>query len=90
LGLAGFGFPALAVSRLPFDWLGVLKLALDIQETDKQCKISFEVPGVKEKDIQITPDNEGLWCEVKSARSRRRRKAASLVSNAPTAVSSVH
>ncbi|VXC50650.1 hypothetical protein PSEUDO8O_50337 [Pseudomonas sp. 8O] len=34
LGLAGFGFPALVMPRLPFDWLGMLKLALDIQETD--------------------------------------------------------
>ena len=44
--------------RLPFDWLGMLKLALDIQETDKQHRISLDGPGVEEKDIQITPDND--------------------------------
>ena len=38
----------------------MLKPALDIQETDKQYKISLEVPGVEEKDIQITLDNDVL------------------------------
>ena len=56
----GFGFPALAMPRWPSDWPGMLKPALDIQETDKQYKISLEVPGVEEKDIQITLDNDVL------------------------------
>jgi HSP20 family protein len=90
LGLAGFGCLALAVPRLPFDWRGMLQLALDSQETDKQYKMSFDVPGVEEKDFQITPDNDLPMVRGESARSWRRRKAASLVSNAPTAVSSVH
>ncbi len=37
----------------------MLKPALDIQ-TDKQYKIALEVPGVDEKDIQITLDNDVL------------------------------
>ncbi|MCG3822563.1 Hsp20 family protein [Escherichia coli] len=41
-------------------WPGLLKPALDIQETDKQYKISLEVPGVEEKDIHITLDNDVL------------------------------
>lgn len=41
----------LVFRRLPLDWRGMLKLALDIQEIDKQYKISFDVPGVEEKDI---------------------------------------
>lgn len=80
----------LAVPCLSFDWPGMLKLALDIQETDEQYRISFEVPGVEGKDIQITPDNDVLMVRGESARSRRRRKKASLLSNAPTAVSTVH
>ena len=56
----GFGFPALAMPRWPSDWPGMLKPALDIQETDKQYKIALEVPGVEEKDIQITLDNDVL------------------------------
>ena len=43
----GFGFPALAMPRCPSDWPGLLKPALDIQETDKQYKIALEVPGVE-------------------------------------------
>ena len=56
----GFGFPALALPRWPADWPGMLKPALDIQETDKQYTIALEVPGVEEKDIQITLDNDVL------------------------------
>jgi HSP20 family protein len=56
----GFGFPTLAMPRWPSDWPGMLKPALDIQETDKQYKIALEVPGVEEKDIQITLDNDVL------------------------------
>ena len=52
----GFGFPAQAMPRWPSDLPGMLKPVLDIQETDKQYKISLEVPGVEEKDIQITLD----------------------------------
>jgi HSP20 family protein len=56
----GFGFPALTLPRLPSDWPGLLKPALDIQETDKQYVITLEVPGVEEKDIQLTLDNDVL------------------------------
>ncbi|MFH4043784.1 Hsp20/alpha crystallin family protein, partial [Acinetobacter baumannii] len=41
----GFGFPTLAMPRWQSDWPGMLKPALDIQETDKQYKIALEVPG---------------------------------------------
>jgi len=54
----GFGFPALAMPRWPAEWPGMLKPAVDIQETDKQYRIALEVPGVEEKDIQITLDND--------------------------------
>ena len=56
----GFGFPALAVQRLPAGWPGMLMPALDIQEADKQYKIALELPGVEEKDIQITLDSDVL------------------------------
>ncbi len=56
----GFGFPALTVPRLPADWPGMLKPALDIQEGDKQYKIALELPGVEEKNIQINLDNDVL------------------------------
>jgi HSP20 family protein len=55
----GFGMPMLS-SRFPSDWPGLLKPALDIQETDKQYRISLEVPGVEEKDIQLVLDDDVL------------------------------
>jgi HSP20 family protein len=56
----GFGLPALSMPGLAPDWPGLLKPALDIQETDKQYRISLEVPGVEQKDIQLTLDNDVL------------------------------
>jgi HSP20 family protein len=56
----GFSFPALAVPRWPSEWSDMLKPALDIQETDKQYRITLEVPGVEEKDIQITLNDDVL------------------------------
>ncbi len=56
----GFGFPTLAMPRWPSEWPGMLKPALDIQETDKQYRITLEVPGVEEKDIQITLNEDVL------------------------------
>lgn len=55
-----FGFPALAMPRWPTEWPGMLKPAVDIQETDKQYSIALEIPGVEEKDIQIKLDNDVL------------------------------
>jgi HSP20 family protein len=56
----GFGvqWPRLT---LPAEWRGLLRPALDIQESDKQYRITLEVPGVEEKDIQITLDDDVLW-----------------------------
>lgn len=75
----GFGFPALNMPQWPSDWSGMLKPALDIQETDKQYKIALEVPGVEEKDIQITLDNDVLMVRGEKRQNRRRRKVASTV-----------
>lgn len=50
----GFGFPMLSMPRLSSEWPALLRPALDIQETEKQYKIALEVPGVEEKDIQLT------------------------------------
>lgn len=52
----------------------MLKLALDVQETDKQCKISFEVPGVEEKDIQITPDNDVLMVRGEKRQEQEKKE----------------
>ena len=57
----GFGFPA-------------LKPALDIQETDKQYKIALEVPGVEEKDIQITLDNDVLMVRGEKRQEQEKKE----------------
>ena len=61
----GFGMPSLAGFPATTPSLsqaqGLLRPALDIQETDKEYRISLEVPGVEEKDIQITLDDDVLY-----------------------------
>jgi HSP20 family protein len=81
----GFGFPTLAMPRWPSDWPGMLKPALDIQETDKQYKIALEVPGVEEKTSRSRSTTTCCWCAVKSVRSRKRKTAVSTGWSAPTA-----
>ena len=55
-----FGMPMLSLPRLSSGLPSLLKPALDIQETDKQYRIALEVPGVEDKDIQLTLDNDVL------------------------------
>ena len=61
------------IDRL-FDWSGMLKPALDIQETDKQYKIALEVPGVEEKDIQITLDNDVLMVRGEKRQEQEKKE----------------
>ncbi len=75
--------------QCPSDWSGMLKPALDIQETDKQYKIALEVPGVEEKDIQITLDNDVLMVRGEKRQEQEKKKVASTVWSAPTAAFSV-
>ncbi|PHR66681.1 MAG: heat-shock protein Hsp20 [Idiomarina sp.] len=70
----GFGFPALAMPRWSSEWPDMLKPALDIQETDKQYKISLEVPGVEEKDIQITLDNDVLMVRGEKRQEQEKKE----------------
>lgn len=81
----GFGFPTLAMPRWPSDWPGMLKPALDIQETDKQYKIALEVPGIEEKTSRSRSTTTCCWCAVKSVRSRKAKTVVSTGWSAPTA-----
>lgn len=61
---AGFGLssPRLALpSASGSAWPTVLRPSLDIQETEKQYRITLEVPGTEEKDIQLTLEDDLLW-----------------------------
>ncbi len=59
----GFGvqWPRLTLPAVASEWQGLMRPALDIQETDKQYRITLEVPGVDEKDIHLTLDEDVLW-----------------------------
>lgn len=59
----GFGvqWPRLSLPAMASEWQGLLRPALDIQEKDNQYRITLEVPGVDEKDIQLTLDDDVLW-----------------------------
>lgn len=70
----GFGFPAQAMPRWPSDLPDMLKPVVDIQETDKQYKISLEVPGVEEKDIQITLDNDVLMVRGEKRQEQEKKE----------------
>ena len=59
----GFGgrWPRLTLPTVASEWRGLLRPALDIQESDKQYRITLEAPGVDEKDIQLSLDDDVLW-----------------------------
>lgn len=72
LGFPRLSLPASAPSLLP-QWQGVLRPSLDIQETDKQYHITIEVPGVEEKDIQLTLDDDVLWVRGEKRQEAERK-----------------
>lgn len=84
----GFGFPALNMPQWPSDWSGMLKPA-PTSRNRQAVQDCPEVPGVEEKDIQITLDNDVLMVRGEKRQNRRRRKVASTVWSAPTAAFSV-
>ncbi len=59
----GFGvsWPRLTLPSVPSQMQGLLRPSLDIQETDKQYQITLELPGVEEKDIQLTLEDDVLY-----------------------------
>ena len=70
----GFGFPAQGMPPWPSDLPDMLKPVVDIQETDKQYRIALEVPGVEEKDIQITLDNDVLMVRGEKRQEQEKKE----------------
>lgn len=56
----GLGWPTSTGVEMAPAWQGLLRPAVDIRETDKQYVISLEVPGVEEKDLDVTLDGDLL------------------------------
>lgn len=50
----GFGFPANYPGGAQPPWGVALRPAVDIQESEREYRISVELPGVDEKDLEVT------------------------------------
>ena len=48
-------FPSLATSRSHWGWPNV-----EVSETDKEIRVTAELPGLEEKDVEITLDDDVL------------------------------
>ncbi len=64
----GFGF------QPPTSVTGLLKPQLDIQEKDNQFLISVEVPGVDEKDIEISIDEDTVTIRGEKKQQHEEKK----------------
>jgi len=52
----GQGFDLADVERIPADW----SPRVNVAETEKEVQITAELPGVEEKDVEVTVDNGAL------------------------------
>lgn len=48
------GWPTLSSFRQPLPSAQVLTPALDVKETDKEVVVKAELPGIEDKDVQLT------------------------------------
>ncbi|MDE2128881.1 MAG: Hsp20/alpha crystallin family protein [Betaproteobacteria bacterium] len=71
----GLSWPRLSWPRVAPEWQGLLRPSLDIQETDKQYRITLEVPGVEEKDIQLTLEDDVLYIRGEKRQEQEHKDA---------------
>lgn len=69
----GFGFPALNMPQWPSDWSGMLKPA-PTSRNRQAVQDCPEVPGVEEKDIQITLDNDVLMVRGEKRQEQEKKE----------------
>ncbi len=55
--------------------VAILRPSLDIEETDKEYIIRVEVPGVEEKDLQLTLEDDVLWIRGEKRQEQTREEA---------------
>lgn len=65
----GFGWPTPA-SVVGTDWSAALRPALDIEETGKDYRVTVEVPGVEERDLELSLDGDVLVIRGEKRRER--------------------
>jgi HSP20 family protein len=56
----GLGFPANYSAGARLAWAVALRPAVDIQETERQYRISVELPGVEQKDVEMNVADDVL------------------------------
>lgn len=88
----GFGFPSLwrALDVEP-DWersFSFAAPAVDIVEDDKAYRIDAELPGLSEKDVDVSLSGDTLVLKGSAARSTKRRGRTTICLSAATARSS--
>lgn len=65
--------------------------SLDVSETEKEFRITAELPGVNEQDIvRLEDDMSTIRVRRNSNDRKAARRRTSTLSNGPTALSSVH
>jgi HSP20 family molecular chaperone IbpA len=70
---SGLRFSGVEHAAVAIRLVGHAEAGPDIQETDKQYKITLEVPGVEEKDIQ-TLDNDVLMVRGEKRREQEKKE----------------
>lgn len=73
----------------PFEWrMAAFRPSVDIRDEDNQLKIEAELPGLSDKDVEITLSGDALVIREKRSRRRSRRKRTTIAWSAPAVPSS--
>ena len=62
--------------------------AVDVYEDDKKVVLKLEVPGIEEKDLDVSVENNTLTVKGERKFEKKRRKRTSIASSGATAASS--
>ena len=69
----GFGLCSPALSS---GFSGLLRPSLDIEEAEKEYRITLEIPGVEKNDIELTFDDGVLYIRGEKQREQRKSEGA--------------
>lgn len=88
----GWGrFPSRWANEIPFPWLRperggeagrelLLRPAIEVAETDKEYRITAELPGLDEKDIEVLVQDDMLTIKGEKREAHEEKKEGSVVS----------
>jgi HSP20 family protein len=78
-GSRGEGFAPTLLSR-GLRTPEVLTPRIDVEETDKQLEVTAELPGMEEKDIEVTLDEDRLTIKGEKKTEREEKNKTALIS----------